>query len=220
MSSLKTFGNAGGFSLAEVMVASAILGAMSLALMTMIQNQNQAMNFMEDRMSLLSLRTELSQTLLIDSVCKTSLEGIQVADQPVPLTIKNGMGQVLFSDQIDEKRRYDSLEIESLSLRNVDVPDHVGSGWVEVVAKTKRLRKGTGPLHFRPAVARIRVNVDSDRVIRSCDTGRVTALDCGSHPHGEILTSYMGQCPDRFRKRDICIAGIWLLYEKIKDPDC
>jgi prepilin-type N-terminal cleavage/methylation domain-containing protein len=209
-----------GFSLAEIMVASAILSVISLAMITMNRDQMRAMNFMEDKMSMLTLRTELKQNLLVEGVCKQTFEGLQVKDTPIPITINNPQGTTLFSGKAGERRRYDHLEIDSLILQNVDVPDHIGSGWVEVVVKTKRLREGSGPAVLRPAKARIRVNVDSDRVIRSCDTERVTALDCGQSPHGEILTRYIGKCPNRFRKRDICIGGIWLLYDKVNDPSC
>jgi prepilin-type N-terminal cleavage/methylation domain-containing protein len=50
-----------GFSLAEIMVASAILSVISLAMITMNRDQMRAMNFMEDKMSMLTLRTELKQ---------------------------------------------------------------------------------------------------------------------------------------------------------------
>ncbi|NQZ00325.1 MAG: prepilin-type N-terminal cleavage/methylation domain-containing protein [Bdellovibrionales bacterium] len=212
--------NEQGFSLAEVMVASAILGVITMAMMSMTRNQMRAMNFMEDRMSMMTLRTEIKQQLLVEGVCKSTFLGMKVKDNPVPITIKSQNGLVLYSDSIPEKSRYDSLEIESLTLNNVDVPNNIGSGWVEVVAQTKRLRDGTGPKVLRPARARIRVQVDSARIIRSCDTGRVTALDCGQHPHGKVITNFIGKSPERVRKKDICIGGIWLLYEKIIDPAC
>ncbi|MEO0334923.1 MAG: prepilin-type N-terminal cleavage/methylation domain-containing protein [Pseudomonadota bacterium] len=213
-------GDSRGFSLAEVMIASAILGVITLGLMSMTQNQMSALNYMEDKMSVLSLGTEIKQNLLLASVCKSTLEGLKIQDGPIPIAIRDQNGKTLFSDTVKEKRRYETVEIDKLTLQNVDVPDHVGSGWVEIVAETKRLRKGAGPQKLRPARARIRVTVDTDRIIRNCDTGRVTALDCGRHPHGKVVTSYTGECPNRIQKRDICIGGIWLLYEKVVDPSC
>ena len=64
--------NEQGFSLAEVMVASAILGVITMAMMSMTRNQMSAMNFMEDRMSMMTLRTEIKQQLLVEGVCKST----------------------------------------------------------------------------------------------------------------------------------------------------
>ena len=204
------------------MVSVAIMGTISLAMVQMMQNQLQTINYLEDKMAMMNLRNELAINLQSAAVCEQTLLGVRIKDEPQAVKIRDRNGKPILSNEPEESNlnKFETLLIDNITVKNIDVPTTMGNGWIEFQVNASRTRQGAGPPTFKPATYRTRVMVNSSRSVLSCDADRITALDCGRHKNGEKIVSKEGYCPERIIRTDMCVAGLWLLYEKKRDPDC
>jgi len=209
-----------GFSLVELMVTVGIMGVVTMGMMSMMQNQVKTIQYLEDRMAMMNLRNELALNLQSAAVCEATLKGVRITDNPQEIEIVGKNGAPLLSSVDEKMKQFETILIDKITVMNIDVPNNLGNGWVEFKATARRTRTGGGPETFRPAVYRTRVMADSSGTILSCDADRITALDCGKYKNGETVSREIGACPQKFLRTDICVAGLWLLYEKKIDPRC
>lgn len=213
--------NSKGYTLLETMISLAILGTIAGSTMILINNQSKYIYYLEDRLSLANLREEIAQVLRVGQTCNNTFRGKKLENEPKSFEVIHKSGKVLYTHKEGrEINFYERLNITNLTYKNVDVPVEMGSGWMEVAIHTQRQRKGGGPDILAPKTFRMRVSTNTHQQIASCDTGAATALDCGTYKNGEIKSMTEGSCPDRKIRRDICVASLWLMYDRKDDPDC
>lgn len=210
-----------GYTLVESMISMAILGTIAGSTMMLINNQSKYIYYLEDRLALANLRAEVSQELRVANTCDKTFEGKKLDFEPKSFEIVHKSGEILYSYKKESPGSvYERLNIKNLTYKNVDVPSEMGSGWMEVAIHAERQRKGGGPDVLAPTTFRMRVSTNTHKQIASCDTGAITALNCGKWKNGEIKSMTEGECPNRKLRRDICVASLWLMYDRRDDPRC
>jgi prepilin-type N-terminal cleavage/methylation domain-containing protein len=86
-----------GFSLVEIMIAAAMLGAISMGVMSLIQNMRKGEVISETKMEELELRRLITTLLTDQQACKNTFSGINIGS-PVP-NVKNGAGNTVYQKE-------------------------------------------------------------------------------------------------------------------------
>lgn len=165
MHSLK-INNESGFSLVEVIIASVLMTIAALAFSNMQINQARSMVALEDKYSKLSL-TDRVKSLLVDPIsCAQTLQGLKAINQNIT-AIKNRSGAIELSTS-GVQQRFDNLEIQSMRLTNIDVPNTANAyGRMTVTVNVDRTRQ-TGMITLAPIVQEIFVSTNASRDIFRC----------------------------------------------------
>ena len=168
----KSLNSESGFSLAETLVAVAILGIMSAASLTMFMNQSKQMSLIQAKFGNMSLASDLRSTFESASLCKDAFVGdtFPAADAggARPLTFKL-LSSATVADKADLQSTY-QVHVETLHLTSSKL---VGTNWAGhpiysgvVVLQTQRPEK---PLLFAPMiVGALFIETDKAGKVLSC----------------------------------------------------
>lgn len=172
----KRIGQNDGMSLIEVVVALGVMTAMMMGFMSMINNQSKATSYLEDKLSRVSLETELRMQFTNPDYCTNLFKG-------VPAALKNQnrgdvLGLIKTPSQIETLRKvfvqknnkidYDQLELHQVALDNSTVTGPNSSGTMDIVFYPNRRRTGGGPVSLQPIKIKSQVQVDGSSNIISC----------------------------------------------------
>ncbi|MCM2282334.1 MAG: prepilin-type N-terminal cleavage/methylation domain-containing protein [Bdellovibrionaceae bacterium] len=133
----------GGFTLLEVIIASAIGMIVVHGLTSALVNQMRQTAFVEDKISRNQFETEVAAYLEDPSVCGKSLENVRVLPVAQAFALKDSAGQVIFNST--DKNRFDQLRILNMTVKNRTVSSPGASGLVEIEVTTESRREVLGP---------------------------------------------------------------------------
>lgn len=117
------FKNSKGFSLAEVIVAAGLLGALSLVLINISKNQAVVQKRAEASFEINTISNLVTQTLLNSQACAASLGGVgqEVTENSVT-SIKNRKGDSIY--EINEI--YGNRQVRITEMKLIDIPSPLG----------------------------------------------------------------------------------------------
>ena len=176
--------NKRGFSLVEIMVAAAMLGAVSLGVMSLQKNMKKGEVISETKMEELELR-RLITTLLTDQLaCKNTFLGSNIGS---PITqIKNSAGSVVY--QTDNTYGNNTVKITSMSTQDLGIVNSDNTRVVNLnitLQKMKQMAGGTSKttsIQLNVAApsangAITSCNVDANQIISAANIASCASLN-------------------------------------------
>lgn len=170
--------NQRGSALIQVIVASAVVGILSLSIASMIHQQQQSVAYLEDSLSYVSLQAELTKVFSSPDHCTQNVEhtAMGAVGTAHKFTLKDQLGKTLYTPTAGG--RFDKLNLTA-SIHNVGVNTVNSSGGAEVVIEVVRQRSGGGPQHLKPIKFNAIVAVDGSKEVTLCSPEGVTSIgDC------------------------------------------
>ena len=152
-------GSERGNILIQVLIAGGIGLTMMAALSKLMINQHNAVNFLEDKLSMIDFERELEQLLGDPAACGTTLVGTAVSPTPQSVVITDASANVLYDPGDATKNRFKGLKINSIDVRDLTVGGPNTDGQVAMQIITERSRKGLG---LDTAVTQLIFDVTSD----------------------------------------------------------
>ncbi|MEO0336857.1 MAG: prepilin-type N-terminal cleavage/methylation domain-containing protein [Pseudomonadota bacterium] len=200
-----------GFSLIETMIVVGIMGVIALGSMRFIIQQGKTISLMEDRLSRVTLETQLSQELRTDVGCQANLVGLDLTSDGAQLIdLKRSDGSIRYSATHAILSQYDQLKIDQISIRNISVPGPNSSGEVEVEIRTRRQRNNVHK-EMRPIQMRFLASTDASNRISHC--GKISKATCGSHIEVTSFSSltvgsFANCCPGGGPSENCYVTGV------------
>ncbi|MGZ3788398.1 MAG: prepilin-type N-terminal cleavage/methylation domain-containing protein [Bacteriovorax sp.] len=191
------FKNQKGFTLPEIMIATGLLAALSLGVMSMMKNMQKGQVVSETKMEELELR-RLITTLLIDQVaCQNTLGGTNIGTSISQ--IKNNANVVAF--QTNNTYGNNSVKITSMSTQDLGIVNADGTRTINLnlaLTKMKQLSGGgTKNVSIQLNVSAPSANgtiskcfVDSNQIISTANQTGCASL--GGTWNGASSTCYLG----------------------------
>lgn len=168
--------NQRGFSIIEVLLMSGAMVAALVGFMSLMDHESKSMNYLEDRLSRVSLESEIRMEFAAGDLCKNLLTGVKAptngghADIGGELALaprKSAMDKIFRSQ--DGTLTYDRLTITKITLEDSDLTNPDSNGSANLVLYPERIRTGGGPSVLRPIKIKTALAVDADYKIKSCD---------------------------------------------------
>lgn len=175
-----------GFSIIELAISLVILSTVSLAFHTMTINSLKQLHYVEDKNSAHQLDREVKRLLEQSSTCPIALGSATVP------TVGASRSIVLNSTPSAVKFRagtdFDSLTIESIQLRNLNVTPVNRHGQVEVEVNVGR-RRGGANMELKSQKTNVFVETSMTGAITSCqDTSAPVMVQETTSASGDIST--------------------------------
>ncbi len=181
-----------GFSLIEMMVVTAVFGVIATSMGSLILNQLQSVQYMEDKISQNSFNMDLKQLVENSDACDASLLNLLIPNigaAPVSTTLKDKNGTVIYDTGDPTKNIYDRLQISSIMVSNLDITPLQTSGTLKMTVATERQRRGGGGSMLRPIEYKISVGVNAARRVTECSPSALTP------PPIRFLSGAKASCP-------------------------
>jgi hypothetical protein len=168
--------NQKGISIIEVIAMSGVMITMMMAFISMMNNESENINYLEDKLSRVALETELRTLFLSDNFCKNLLKDLvapragQTSDITQSFTAPESKAALekVFKES-NGKLLYDHLDLKRISLEDSDLTAPNSAGAMSMVFYPERQRKGGGPAALQPIKIKTSVNVDGGYSIESCE---------------------------------------------------
>lgn len=166
-----------GFALIEVIVAATIMAFISLAIGTMILNQQQSSIYIEDQLEKIQLVRNFESILDDGTYCQQTLNGtfIPAAGSTNIPSLKDATGTDVYVSNTVEG----NLNIGQIQVSNDTVPGPSSSGFIDVTIPITRVRSGGGPKELKPVVYKVKVTVDAAQLVTRC-ASEMQVLESGT----------------------------------------
>lgn len=155
-----------GFALVQALIVAALMGVLSLIFGSMINSQNQSVNYVEDRLAAVQMAGTVETILRSPQACEKSFSGlsIQKNNNTAVTSIKDTRGKVLVKSNTKEQH----LRVGQMTLSAPSPLGASSSGIVALSIPLQRLRKGGGPEHLSALKVQVLVSLNSHGKITKC----------------------------------------------------
>ena len=157
-----------GFSLAEVMVAAGMLGALSLAVMQLTKNMSGSTKALEASSEALTVTNAIKTTLLGEGACKNTLENVNISGNTTITEIKDINDATRYSVGSVYGTRAVRLTGMRLQERSTTLSGGARTGTVKLFIDFEKLNKQiTGPKTVTKEIM-LNVMTNTVHVIQNC----------------------------------------------------
>ncbi len=176
--SLRILDGKDGFSLAEVMVAAGLIGALSLVMMKLTENQAVTQKRAESSFEINTISNIISQNLLVTEACSATLGvGTAVVDNAVITNIRNRKGNVLFNTTNKYGNR--QIKINAMTIDDVTINSGAGTnqyGELNLLIQFEKLSKVLSGNKLITKKFPVNVEVDSSGNLVKCYSSTENAV--------------------------------------------
>ena len=165
--------NERGFSLIQVVVAASLMSVISLGIASLIHNQSQNINYLEDRLSHQNLKIEFDA--LVNSLCLKQLKDLQIpklTKEIKKIKLVRTDGNDLYNPYTPDQNNFEMLKIDRVTIQNVTLLGSLLNGRIELSLYPKRIRRGGGPTELKPFKKEINVTINNtlQRKVTGCNS--------------------------------------------------
>lgn len=170
--------NQSGFSLVEIMIATAMLAGLSLGVMKTLEMMNKGQVVSDTKLEEFELKRLVATNLLDKNACNATLGGRSIGSNITE--IKNSGGAVLYTSGLTYNN---SIEITQMTIVDKGLPGANGSRSVDLVISAKRVKKilkETAKDIKIPLIVTVPMPSSATGVIISCFTNENALIDLAS----------------------------------------